>query len=127
MPGLRSLSCVIRPLRRKCGSLCSLKTGPLSSMVHSATWMRTTGHALKRETHGNQVHYPRRANFTGSCTMTVIRQQDFISSVAGALQYISFYHPVDYITSLAAAYEREQSPAARDAMAQILINSRMCA
>ncbi|HWA95424.1 MAG TPA: fumarate hydratase [Terracidiphilus sp.] len=59
--------------------------------------------------------------------MTVIRQQDFIDSVAGALQYISYYHPVDYITSLAKAYEREQSPAARDAMAQILINSRMCA
>jgi fumarate hydratase class I len=59
--------------------------------------------------------------------MTVIRQEDFISSVAGALQYISYYHPVDFIRSLAKAYEREQSPAARDAMAQILINSRMCA
>ena len=59
--------------------------------------------------------------------MTVIRQEDFIASVAGALQYISYYHPVDYIESLARAYEREQSPAARDAMAQILINSRMCA
>ncbi|MGA2907462.1 MAG: fumarate hydratase [Terracidiphilus sp.] len=58
--------------------------------------------------------------------MTVIRQEDFIASVAGALQYISYYHPVDYIRSLARAYEREQSPAARDAMAQILINSRMC-
>ena len=59
--------------------------------------------------------------------MTVIRQEDFIASVAGALQYISYYHPVDYIASLAKAYEREQSPAAKDAMAQILINSRMCA
>ena len=59
--------------------------------------------------------------------MTVIRQEDFISSVAGALQYISYYHPVDYITSLAKAYDREQSPAAKDAIAQILINSRMCA
>jgi fumarate hydratase class I len=59
--------------------------------------------------------------------MTVIKQEDFISSVAGALQYISYYHPVDYIRSLAEAYEREQSPAARDAIAQILINSRMCA
>src|SRR6516165_3612437 len=59
--------------------------------------------------------------------MTVIRQEDFIASVAGALQYISYYHPVDYIRSLAKAYEHEQSPAARDAMAQILINSRMCA
>ena len=59
--------------------------------------------------------------------MTVILQKDFITSVAAALQYISYYHPVDYITSLAKAYEREQSPAAKDAIAQILINSRMCA
>src|ERR1700677_2284631 len=58
--------------------------------------------------------------------MTVIQQDDFIASVAGALQYISYYHPTDYITSLTAAYEREQSHAAKDAMAQILINSRMC-
>ncbi|SHE57634.1 fumarate hydratase [Thermomonas hydrothermalis] len=59
--------------------------------------------------------------------MTTIKQDDLIQSIADALQYISYYHPVDYIKSLAAAYEREQSPAARDAMAQILINSRMCA
>ena len=59
--------------------------------------------------------------------MTVIRQEDFIASVAGALQYISYYHPVDYITSLTSAYEKEQSHAAKDAIAQILINSRMCA
>jgi fumarate hydratase class I len=59
--------------------------------------------------------------------MATIRQQDLIDSVADALQYISYYHPVDYITNLARAYEREQSPAAKDAMAQILINSRMCA
>jgi len=59
--------------------------------------------------------------------MTVIKQDDLIQSVADALQYISYYHPVDYIKNLAAAYEREQSPAAKDAMAQILINSRMCA
>ena len=59
--------------------------------------------------------------------MTVIRQEDFIASVAGALQYISYYHPADYIRSLAKAYEREQSHAAKDAIAQILINSRMCA
>jgi fumarate hydratase class I len=63
----------------------------------------------------------------GDATMTDIRQEDFIQSVADALQYISYYHPVDYIRSLAAAYEREQSPAAKDAIAQILINSRMCA
>lgn len=59
--------------------------------------------------------------------MATIRQEDFVQSVADALQYISYYHPVDYITSLARAYEREESPAAKDAMAQILINSRMCA
>jgi fumarate hydratase class I len=59
--------------------------------------------------------------------MTTIRQDDFVQSVADALQYISYYHPVDYIRSLSAAYEREQSPAAKDAIAQILINSRMCA
>jgi len=59
--------------------------------------------------------------------MTTIKQDDLIQSVADALQYISYYHPVDYITNLAQAYEREESPAARDAMAQILINSRMAA
>jgi fumarate hydratase class I len=59
--------------------------------------------------------------------LTIIRQEDFVASVAGALQYISYYHPVDYIASLARAYEREESPAAKDAIAQILINSRMCA
>jgi fumarate hydratase class I len=59
--------------------------------------------------------------------MTSIRQDDLIESVAGALQYISYYHPVDYITNLARAYEREESPAAKDAIAQILINSRMSA
>src|ERR1700744_1522358 len=59
--------------------------------------------------------------------MTSIKQADLIDSVADALQYISYYHPVDYITNLAKAYEREESPAAKDAMAQILINSRMAA
>ncbi|MBS3958952.1 MAG: fumarate hydratase [Xanthomonadaceae bacterium] len=59
--------------------------------------------------------------------MTVIQQDDFIQSIADALQYISYYHPVDYIKALTRAWEREESPAAKDAMAQILINSRMCA
>jgi fumarate hydratase, class I len=59
--------------------------------------------------------------------MTTIREDDFIRSVADAFQFISFYHPVDYIRSLADAYRREASPAAKDAMAQILINSRMAA
>ena len=59
--------------------------------------------------------------------MTIIRQADLIESVAAALQYISYYHPADYIAHLARAYEREESPAAKDAIAQILTNSRMCA
>ncbi len=59
--------------------------------------------------------------------MTTIKQADLIESVAAALQYISYYHPVDYITHLARAYEREQSPAAKDAIAQILTNSKMSA
>lgn len=59
--------------------------------------------------------------------MTVIRQDDVIQSVADALQYISYYHPKDFIDAMDAAYQREQNPAAKDAIAQILINSRMCA
>jgi fumarate hydratase class I len=59
--------------------------------------------------------------------MATIRQEDLIQSVADALQYISYYHPADYIRNLARAYELEESPAAKDAMAQILVNSRMCA
>ena len=59
--------------------------------------------------------------------MTIIKQDDVIQSVSDALQYISYYHPADFIRGMAAAYEKEQSPAARDAMAQLLINSRMCA
>jgi fumarate hydratase, class I len=59
--------------------------------------------------------------------MTLIKQEDFIASVADAFQYISYYHPVDYIKALHEAYRNEKSPAARDAMAQILINSRMAA
>ncbi len=59
--------------------------------------------------------------------MTVIHQDDLIDSVADALQFISYYHPLDFIQAVHRAYEREQNPAAKDAMAQILINSRMCA
>src|SRR5215218_1654056 len=59
--------------------------------------------------------------------MATIREDDFIQSVADALQFISYYHPLDYIEHLGRAYEREQSPAAKDAIAQILTNSRMCA
>ncbi len=59
--------------------------------------------------------------------MTVIRQDDLIDSVADALQFISYYHPIDFIQAVHAAYLKEESQAAKDAMAQILINSRMCA
>jgi fumarate hydratase class I len=59
--------------------------------------------------------------------MSTIRQADLIESVAAALQYISYYHPADYIAHLARAYEREQSAAAKDAIAQILTNSKMSA
>jgi fumarate hydratase, class I len=60
-------------------------------------------------------------------TTTAIQKADLIETVAAALQFISYYHPADYITHLARAYEREQSPAAKDAIAQILTNSRMSA
>ncbi len=59
--------------------------------------------------------------------MTIIRQDDLIESIADALQYISYYHPVDFIKAMEQAYHKEQSEAAKDAIAQILINSRMCA
>lgn len=59
--------------------------------------------------------------------MTTIRKDDLIQSIQDSLQYISYYHPPDFIKALNDAYEREESPAAKDAMAQILINSRMCA
>ncbi len=59
--------------------------------------------------------------------MTIIKQDDLIESIATALQYISYYHPLDYIRQLARAYEAEKNPAAKDAIEQILMNSRMCA
>lgn len=59
--------------------------------------------------------------------MTVIRQQDLVESIADALQYMSYYHPLDYVQAVEKAYHKEQNPAAKDAMAQILINSRMSA
>jgi fumarate hydratase class I len=59
--------------------------------------------------------------------MAFVRAEDVIESVAAALQHISYYHPVDYIEALGRAYELEQGPAAKDAIAQILTNSRMCA
>ena len=59
--------------------------------------------------------------------MALIREQDLIDSIFGALQFIANYHPKDFIDAMYAAYQREQSPAAKDAIAQILVNSRMCA
>ena len=59
--------------------------------------------------------------------MSLISKDDFIDSVFDALQFISYYHPVDFIQAVHQAYLREESQAAKDAMAQILINSRMCA
>ena len=59
--------------------------------------------------------------------MTKIREADLIDSIADALQYVSYYHPPDFIRAMAAAWEAEESPGARDAMAQILVNSRMAA
>ncbi|MET1756891.1 fumarate hydratase [Novosphingobium sp. RD2P27] len=59
--------------------------------------------------------------------MVAIREEDLIESIADALQYISYFHPMDYIRALGAAYEREENPAAKDAMAQVLANSKMCA
>lgn len=59
--------------------------------------------------------------------MTVIRQEDFVASIADAFQFISYYHPADFVRALGTAYMREQAPAARNALAQILVNSRMAA
>ena len=59
--------------------------------------------------------------------ITAIKQDDVISSVADALQFILYYHPVDFISAINQAYEKETDPVAKDAMAQTLINSRMCA
>src|SRR5688572_993485 len=59
--------------------------------------------------------------------MSLIKTEDFIQSIVDALQYISYYHPQDYIQSLGEAYKLEQSPAAKDAIEQILTNSKMCA
>lgn len=59
--------------------------------------------------------------------MTIFHQEDFVESIARAFQFISYYHPIDYIQALAEAYEHEESVAAKDAIAQILVNSRLCA
>src|SRR5215203_3071177 len=58
---------------------------------------------------------------------TIIREDDFVRSISDALQFISYYHPADYVRHLSEAYDIEESPAAKDAIAQILVNSRMAA
>ena len=62
-----------------------------------------------------------------SINKPTITKADFVASVADALQFMSYYHPVDFIRALGDAYAMEESPAAKDAIAQILTNSRMCA
>ena len=59
--------------------------------------------------------------------MTLICQDDLIQSIADALQFISYYHPTDFIRAMRGAWEREESPAAKGALTQVLVNSRMCA
>jgi fumarate hydratase class I len=76
---------------------------------------------------GRNRRYPRNRERVSMAELVTIREDDLIESVADALQYISYYHPMDYIRALGDAYEAEQGPAAKDAIAQILTNSRMCA
>ncbi|MBR5941247.1 MAG: fumarate hydratase, partial [Neisseriaceae bacterium] len=59
--------------------------------------------------------------------MTVIKQDDFIQSIADAFQFISYYHPKDFIQAMKKALDKEENPAAKDAITQILANSRLCA
>src|SRR5690606_26910842 len=106
----------------KAAGVCGLSVMAASSIPSR---MQRRGKGFKPRRRGGVKWAPEPA--AQEPAVTEIRQQDFIQSVADALQYISYYHPVDYIRNLAAAYEREESPAAKDAMAQILINSRMCA
>src|ERR1700674_5045182 len=82
---------------------------------------------VERSLRRSPPRVPRPEAFARKKAMTTIREEDFVQSVADAFQFISYYHPADYIRDLWAAYQREESPAAKDAMAQILINSRMSA
>lgn len=74
---------------------------------------------------GRRHAFPNSARY--AVNMVTIREEDLIESVADALQFISYFHPMDYIRALGEAYKAEQGPAAKDAIAQILTNSRMCA
>jgi fumarate hydratase class I len=110
----------------------------LKTAIDAPTWTPNASGAATRghesETGHSRTERPRggdaaRSPATGTpeATMTTIKQADLIESIAAALQYISYYHPADYIAHLARAYEEEQSPAAKDSIAQILTNSKMCA
>ncbi len=96
--------------------------------AHSATHSAMHGRALPQaRIRTLTTPLPGAALALTGLAMTTIAQEDLIRSIADALQFISYYHPQDFIQHLARAYEREQSPAAKDAIAQILTNSRMCA
>ena len=88
---------------------------------------RLTCHEPRRKDLNSVWDNEARPSFPSKTMTTTIKADDLIESIAAALQYISYYHPADYIAHLARAYEREQSPAAKDAIAQILTNSRMSA
>src|SRR5450631_4035630 len=114
-----------------CGAVRrAIQTG-FAAMVESTSLAALV--ATARSHHGKALRrtdnpLARGPTFAARCAhVTTIKQEDFIASIADALQYISYYHPVDYIEALAEAYAAEQSPAAKDAIAQILTNSRMCA
>ena len=96
-------------------------------MLNRTHKTRSTAVAGHRTQVGDNPAAPKNRERPMTTTHTTIRQADLIESVSAALQYISYYHPADYIAHLARAYEAEKSPAAKDAMAQILTNSKMSA
>ena len=96
-------------------------------MLNRTHRTRSTAVAGHRTQVGDNPSAPKNRERPMTTTHTTIRQADLIESVSAALQYISYYHPADYIAHLARAYEAEKSPAAKDAMAQILTNSKMSA
>jgi len=96
-------------------------------MLNRTHRTRSTAVAGHRTQVGDNPAAPKNRERPMTTTHTTIRQADLIESVSAALQYISYYHPADYIAHLARAYEAEKSPAAKDAMAQILTNSKMSA
>src|SRR5690606_41280249 len=132
------------PRRASCSNP-AIGVRPTCSTYSAPVW-RTSSHL--RMPRKVRRHLPRSANPSGranksaapaieasgrspfelhSIMTTIIKESDLIQAIADAVQFISYYHPADYIQHLARAYEREESPAAKDAIAQILTNSRMCA